>query len=143
MTMLPNPNEDKDLVDFLRQYRPEVPSPLPDLEERLLQQLQVLPSEIEINSVVKTNRKTQKINSPYHRLAAFLSPSFWFIPSVLATGLVASLVSYRVLTPRQPSAAELADLQSIMESDWYYKLNTNPRGELLHSDTQVDINQSP
>lgn len=136
MTMFPN--DDKDLVDFLHQYRPEVPSASPELEERILQQL-------EINSVVTSKVETSKRKTSLsQRLHIFFGhTSFWLIPSVMATGLLAAVISYRVLTPTEPSAAQIADLQSIMESDWYYKFNQNPRGELLHlTDTDADNNQT-
>ncbi|MEH2177610.1 hypothetical protein [Nostoc sp.] len=93
MTKLPN--DDSDLINFLRQHRPEVPPAASDLEQQILQQVKTWPLPPLVH---------------YFRLRLVLP--------ALAAGLVAAIVGYRTLMPTQPSPAEIATLQNFIESNW-------------------------
>ncbi|MEH2062908.1 MAG: hypothetical protein V7K50_11580 [Nostoc sp.] len=93
MTQLPN--DDHDLISFLSQHCPEVPPASPDLEQQILQQVKTCPQAPLRN---------------YSRLRLILP--------TLAAGLVAAIVGYRALIPPQPSPAELASLETFIESNW-------------------------
>ncbi|MEH1874483.1 hypothetical protein [Nostoc sp.] len=92
MTQLPN--DDPDLVNFLCQYRPEVQPASPDLEQQILQQVKAWP--------LSPLRHYSRIR--------FVLP--------VAAGLVAAIVGYRAFIPAQPSPAELATLETFIESNW-------------------------
>ncbi|MHC5613374.1 MAG: hypothetical protein ACYTXA_20850 [Nostoc sp.] len=93
MTQLPN--DDADLINFLCQHSPEVPPASPDLEQQILQQVKTWP---------------QAPLRHYSRLRLVLP--------ALAAGLVAAIVGYRALIPAQSSPAELARLETFIESNW-------------------------
>ncbi|NMG09130.1 hypothetical protein [Brasilonema sp. UFV-L1] len=97
------PNDDKDLIHFLRQHRTQIPPASPDLEKRILQDVQASPMQV-------------------------LRPSsrLWLVPGVIAASLVAAVVGYRALAPTQPSAAEVASLETFIESNWQCIINVSP-----------------
>ncbi|MEH2070821.1 MAG: hypothetical protein V7K47_22110 [Nostoc sp.] len=103
-----NPDDDRDLVNFVRQHRPEVPPASPDLSQKILQQV-----ETSIQPL------------PHHS-------RLWLVPPVIAAGLVAAFVSYRALVPAKPSEAELATLQTFIESNWQGTVNEYPESDLWH-----------
>jgi hypothetical protein len=53
----------------------------------------------------------------------------WFVPPTLAASLVATVIGYRILVPAKPSAAELANLQAFIESNWQGTVNSNGADE--------------
>ncbi|BAY22980.1 hypothetical protein NIES2100_27440 [Calothrix sp. NIES-2100] len=108
------PHDDQDLVNFLREHRPPVPPASPDLEQQILQQIPA--------SVVKPQRHLGRL---------------WLVSPVVAASLVAAVVSYRVLVPPKPSAAELATLESFMESNWQSTKSDRADSYILHF-TEVD-----
>ena len=108
------PHDDQDLVNFLREHRPPVPPAAPDLEQKILQQMQA--------SVVKPQR---------HRVR------LWLVSPLVAASLVAAVVSYRVLVPAKPSAVELATLESFIESNWQ-STNSDRADSYIWHFTEVD-----
>ncbi|MEH2437479.1 MAG: hypothetical protein V7K25_25170 [Nostoc sp.] len=89
------PKDDPDLINFLSQHCPEVPPASPDLEQQILQQVKARPQ------------------APLRHY-----PKLRLVLPALAAGLVAVIVGYRALIPPQPSAAELAELETFIESNW-------------------------
>ncbi|BAY31842.1 hypothetical protein NIES2107_37280 [Nostoc carneum NIES-2107] len=89
------PDDEQNLVNFLRQHRPPVPPAAPDLEQQILQQVQTF--------AVKPQRHL---------------PRLWLVPPAIAASLVAAVVSYKVFAPAKPSAAELANLEAFIDSNW-------------------------
>jgi hypothetical protein len=107
------PNDDKDLVNFLRQHRPEVPPASADLEQQILRHVETLHA---------TSLRTPNLR---HR-----SP-LWLVPSTIAAGLVAAVISYDAFIPAQPSPAELAKLERFMESNWQGVVSDNPDSDVF------------
>ncbi|AFY31199.1 hypothetical protein [Calothrix sp. PCC 7507] len=103
------PNDDKDLVNFLRQHRPQVPPAAANLEQQILQQVQA--------SSVQSRRQ----RSP-----------FWLVPPMIAAGLLATVVIHRSLVPAQPSAAELASLETFIENNWQGTLSEHTESYVWH-----------
>jgi len=103
------PNDDHDLVSFLCQHRSPVPPPAPDLEQQMLQQVQAL-----------------AVKPQSHRL------QMWLVPPVMAASLIAAVVSYRALVPPKPSAAELAALETFIESNWQSTNSDHTRSYVFH-----------
>ncbi len=104
-------NDDKNLVNFLRQHHPNVPPPSPELEEEILQ-----------------NVKTLHIR-PRPERHHF---DFWLIPPALAAGLVATVLSYHAFVPTQPHPTELTNLEAFIESNWH-SVSDNPGLDVLSS----------
>jgi hypothetical protein len=104
--MTHSPNEDQDLVYFLRQHRPVVPPAHADLEQQILQQVKALSQE----------PQPQRWR-------------FWVLPSIITAGCLASLAGYFILISRQPSTVELADLEDFIESSWQGAINQDSSSE--------------
>jgi len=99
------PNDDRKLVAFLKQHRPQVPPADPALESRLFDAIEALPTQ---ENLVPDRRSQLRARRSL----------IWLIPPTLAASLVATVIGYRMLAPAKPSAAELANLQAFMESNW-------------------------
>ena len=98
------PNDDHELVNFLKQHRPQTPPSSPMAEDRLLEAIAVVPK----TKTVVAFRRSQRVQRS----------SIWLVPPAIAAGLVATIVGYRAFVPAKPSAAELANLQAFIESNW-------------------------
>ncbi len=91
------------LTEFLKRHQPVVPAANPDLEEQLMSAIASTPQP----------RLTVVSKAPVQRRI------LWAVPSAIAAGLVAMVVSHRTFAPvSQPSAAEVAELQNFIESTW-------------------------
>jgi hypothetical protein len=99
------PNDDHELVDFLKQHRHHVPPADPALEEQLFAAIEVLPQQDNLIPFRRSQPRTRR-------------SIVWFVPPALAAGLLVSVVGYRLLMPAKPSATELANLQAFIESSW-------------------------
>ncbi|HEY9752566.1 MAG TPA: hypothetical protein V6C46_06430 [Coleofasciculaceae cyanobacterium] len=95
------PDDDRPLIDFLRHYRPPTPPASEDLEDRILAQI--------------TAANTQSTSVPLRRRQRL---RYWAIPTAIAAGLVATVISQQVLTPKPPSNADQASLEAFIETSW-------------------------
>ena len=103
-------DDDKDLVNFLRQHRPEVPPASPILEEQILRDIQ----KLHVSSLTKP---------PLVRHSRL-----WLVPSIVAAGFLAAVVGYRTLIPSTPSATELASLETFIETNWQGTISETTEG---------------
>ncbi|RMH73099.1 MAG: hypothetical protein D6680_17545 [Cyanobacteria bacterium J007] len=95
------PNDpDRRLVQFLREYAPDVPPPSPELEDRTIDALDD-PHPIAVNRA-----KLRQLRP------------LWLVPVGIAAGLVVVWNGTRSPIPPQPSAEELAQLETYMETTW-------------------------
>jgi hypothetical protein len=92
----PSNSDDEELVTFLKQHRPSAPLASSDLEDNIMGAI-------------------AQLKSPQQQSSVWCQR--WFIPVVIVTGVVAWM-SYSLTGPRQPTVAELAQLQHFMESSW-------------------------
>lgn len=100
------PNPDKELINFLRQHRSQVPPASLDLEKRILRDVQSSPVEV---------------SRRYSRL--------WLVPTVIAASLLATIVSYCIIPTRQ-NTAEAAKLETFIESNWH--CIASPEGDVFY-----------
>lgn len=97
-------DDDLKLTEFLKQHQPVVPAANLDLEDHLMSAIASTPQPR--LAVISTSQVQRRI--------------FWTVPSAIAAGLVAMVVSHRTFAPvSQPSAAEVAELQTFIESTWH------------------------
>lgn len=108
--MSPTPEEDPQLTQFLQQHRPITPSAPDNLEERLMATVMDTPQV-----VLPMPSRSQR---HYRRV-------LWLLPSAIAAGLVAT-VAYQRLMPQAPSEAQLAELETFIESTWQGTLAEQP-----------------
>ena len=95
--------DDLPLTEFLKRHQPVVPAANPDLEDQLMSAIASTPQPR--LALISTSQVQRRI--------------LWAVPSAIAAGLVAMVVSHRTFAPvSQPSAAEVAELQTFIESTW-------------------------
>jgi hypothetical protein len=110
---------DPQLSAFLRQHKPLVPAGTADLEQHIMDCLDVVPLEPARLSVSPMAVPAMVIPWRSRR-------SLWVVSSTLAAGFVAAFVGYRALIPPTPNYAELADLETFIESTWDGSVSSQP-----------------
>ncbi len=108
--MRPLPEDDLRLAAFLKAHRPPVPPSDPALEEQLLAAIATTPQEIPTIAPQTVRQLTKRRRG-------------WVLPGAIAASLVVTAIGYQTLRPQpQPtaelSAAELAELETFIESTW-------------------------
>lgn len=95
--------EDRALADFLRQNRPEAPVAPEALEEK------VMAAVAQEENALFTAKESKVV--PFRR-------RLWMLPSAIAAGLAIAWGADLLLAPPEPTRAELARLETYMESTW-------------------------
>ena len=123
---------DKKLVNFLKQYRPNVPEAAPDFEQELL-------AAIDRNDAAA--REFNYLGEPQFTRSSKRSGIVcfpkWAFPSAIAAGLLVFWSGYRVLVPAQFHADEAAHLEAFLVNNWEGVLNESP-GENALDRPQTD-----
>ena len=104
------PDDDQDLVDFLRQHRSPTPPPAAGLDRKIM----------------------SKIAAPVDRRRW----NVWLAAPALAASLITAVLSYRAWVPPQPSATEVATLEAFMESNWHNTVYDNSDTELISTNDE-------
>ena len=105
--------EDRALVDFMRENRPEVPVAPEALEARIMAAIAQEEESPEENRQQENYLSTKKVGKvlPFRR-------RLWMLPSAVAAGLAIATGADILLAPPEPTPAELARLEAYMESTW-------------------------
>jgi hypothetical protein len=119
MTPFSSDDQDLNLVNFLRQHRPEAPPAAADLEQRILRDVEMLQPG---STVIQMQRRRSPL---------------WLVPSVIAAGVVAAVVGYRALIPPPTSPAELAKLERFMENNWHGTVGDSPSMDLFSATDSI------
>lgn len=123
---------DKKLVNFLKQYRPNVPEAAPDFEQELL-------AAIDRNDAAA--REFNYLGEPpftrSSKRSGIVCFPKWAFPSAIAAGLLVFWSGYRVLVPAHFHADEAAHLEEFLVNNWEGVLNDSP-GENSLDRTQTD-----
>ncbi|NER39225.1 MAG: hypothetical protein F6J93_35620 [Oscillatoria sp. SIO1A7] len=110
--------EDRALVDFLRQNRPEAPVAPEALEARIMA---AIAREEESPEENPQQENSQQENYPSTKKVGKVLPfrrRLWMLPSAVAAGLAIAAGADILLAPPEPTRAELARLEAYMESTW-------------------------
>jgi hypothetical protein len=83
------PEDDQDLVHFLRHHRPNPPPARPDLEDDILASL-------------PPRRRRRR----------------WIVPSALAASVIGAIVTHQVWQSRTLEVTDTAALETYMENNW-------------------------
>jgi hypothetical protein len=112
---------DKKLVNFLKQYRPNVPEAAPDFEQELLA------------AIDRNDGAARELNSrgepPFTRSSkrsGIVCFPKWAFPSAIAAGMLVFWSGYPVLVPAQFHADEAAHLEEFIVNNWEGVLNESP-----------------
>ena len=124
-------NSDKKLVDFLKQYRPNIPEAAPDLEQKLL-------AALERNEVDRQdlNHLEAQLTGSQKRSQIACFTKWAFLPAI-AAGLLVFWSGYRELNTAQLPADETAKLEAFLVNNWEGVLNDS-RGETPGDRPQID-----
>ncbi|WP_421659285.1 hypothetical protein [Leptothermofonsia sp. ETS-13] len=105
----PSPKDDRDLINFLQQHRPQPPAAPPDLEERILHAIE--------HSGHRQVQRRRWYRSPW-------------LPTAIAASLIAGLLGgYRTIVPSRPSPAQLEALEAFIETTWEASVNDDTEDE--------------
>ena len=104
------PDDDQDLVDFLRQHRSPTPPPAANLDRKIMSQI-----------VAPVDRPRW---------------NFWLVAPTLAASLITAVLGYRAWVPPQPNAAEVAMLEAFVESNWHDTIYDNSEIELISTNDE-------
>jgi hypothetical protein len=99
-------DEEAALIAFLRQHQPSVPAAPIVLEDQIMQAI-ALPRQ---RVAPQQPTRWEHLWTQWRRS--------WAVPSAVAASVLMAWGGYRLTLPAQPSAAELAQLQTFMESSW-------------------------
>ena len=112
---------DKKLVNFLKQYRPNVPEAAPDFEQELL-------AAIDRNDAAATelnSRGEPQVTRSSKRSGIVCFPK-WAFPSAIVAGLLVFWSGYRGFDTAQLPDNETAKLEAFLVSNWEGVLNDSP-----------------
>ncbi|GAC1460383.1 MAG: hypothetical protein NVS2B14_04610 [Chamaesiphon sp.] len=101
--------DEQHLVEFLRQHKGAVPLGAPNLEEQILQAVASLPQQY------------------------FRRQQLWFVPPVIAAGLLLGWAGYRIVTPFV-APVDTVGLQAFLENNWDSVLDGTPSDTKTRSD---------
>ena len=112
---------DKNLVNFLKQYRPNVPEPAPDFEQELL-------AAIDRNDAAA--REFNYLGEPpftqSSKRSGIVCFSKWTFPSAIVAGLLVFWSGYRAFDTAQLPENETAKLEVFLVNNWEGVLNDSP-----------------
>jgi hypothetical protein len=112
---------DKKLVNFLKQYRPNVPEAAPDFEQELLA------------AIDRNDAAAREFNylgeSPFPRSSKrskIVCFPKWAFPSAIVAGLLVFWSGYRAFDTAQLPDNETAKLEAFLVNNWEGVLNDSP-----------------
>ncbi|KST67318.1 hypothetical protein [Mastigocoleus testarum] len=105
------PKNERDLVDFLRQNRPEVPQAPPDLEEVIFQKINTIQ---ETNTTPTDKYLLFKISNILKIFRNFRG----IFPALLTAGLAIFIIINHLKTT-EFSNAEVAHIEEFIEENWH------------------------
>ncbi|WP_341737137.1 hypothetical protein [Microcoleus sp. CAWBG640] len=127
-----NPSSDQQLVNFLKQHRPNCPEAAPDLELKLL-------ATIERNEQTENQQiYRKKIRSIVSKNRSIV-PGFsqWCFPGAIAGMLILFGSGYRLLVPAQFNPDEGAHLEAFLVNNWEDVLHDS-RADNMSDSSQID-----
>jgi hypothetical protein len=104
-------DDDPNLVNFLRQHRPQIPPTSPELEGNILQQV----------SQYQASKREKLIS-----IADFQRRFLYLLSPAMAMGLVIFISNYRAINSPQISDGELSKIGTFMENNWHDALSEQP-----------------
>ncbi len=132
-----NQNSDEKLVNFLKQYRPNLSEAAPDLEVKLL-------------AAIDRNEEAAKKQDYWEKVCLMVSnnrliiPGFrqWAFPPTIVAMLIVFWSGYPLLVPGQFNPDEGAHLEAFLVNNWEDVLHDS-RVENMSEISQTDLFNSP
>jgi len=125
-------NSDEKLVNFLKQYRPNVPEDAPDFEQRVLAAIDRNDRARELNHLghprfIESSKRSKIVGLPK-----------WAFPAAILASLLVVVSGYRILITAQFHADEAAHLEAFLVNNWEDVLNDS-RMETMSDRSQTDL----
>lgn len=116
---------DEKLVNFLKQYRPNVPESAPDFELKLLAAIDRNEATVKLNHLgearsIEATKKSKILRFPK-----------WAFPTAIAASLLVFGSGYRVLVTAQHQKDEAAHLEAFLVNNWEAVLKEPSADNLL------------
>ncbi|MEG4456524.1 hypothetical protein [Microcoleus sp. N9_A1] len=130
-----NPSSDQELVNFLKQHRPNIPESAPDLEQKILAAIESNQASVFHESHRKKTRLSASAKSD-DRLK-ISSVSKWALSSAIAASLLVFWSGYRPFQTAQLPDEETAKLEAFLVTNWEGVLHDSPQ-ESMTERSQTD-----
>ncbi|MEG4233808.1 hypothetical protein QUA40_17095 [Microcoleus sp. Pol11C3] len=131
-----NPRSDQELVNFLKQHRPNIPEAAPDLELKILAAIESNQASLVNEPHRKKTRLSVSAKSDYRLKIS--SVSKWAVSSAIAAGLlVLWSAGYRPFETAQLPDKETAQLEAFLVTNWEGVLHDSPQ-ESMTDRSQTD-----
>ncbi|MEG4842080.1 hypothetical protein [Microcoleus sp. B9-D4] len=130
-----NPSSDQDLVNFLKQHRPNIPEAVPDLEQKILAAIESDRASVFPETIRKKTRLSASAKSD-ERLK-ISSVSKWAVSSAIAASLIVFWSGYRPFQTAQLPDEETAKLEAFLVTNWEGVLHDSPQ-ESMTDRSQTD-----
>ncbi|MEG4493224.1 hypothetical protein [Microcoleus sp. D3_18_C4] len=136
-----NPSSDQELVNFLKQHRPNLPEAAPDLERKVLAAMESNQASVFHENQRQKARLIASVKSD-NRLKIF-SVSKWALSSAIAASLLVFWSGYRPFHTAQLPEEETAKLEAFLVTNWEGVLHDSTQ-ESMTDRSQTDwLNVSP
>ncbi|MEG4108258.1 hypothetical protein [Microcoleus sp. S13_C5] len=119
-----NPSSDQDLVNFLKQHRPNIPQPVPDLEQKILAAIESNQASVFHETHRKKTRLSASDKSDDRLKISSLSK--WAVSSAIAASLLVFWSGYRPFQTAQLPDKETAQLEAFLVTNWEGVLQDSP-----------------
>jgi hypothetical protein len=118
--------DDKPLVQFLKQYHSDAPQPHPDLEDRIMAAIQ--PSSYDDHTV----------RSQFRGLKRQLFPRPLWVGAAIAASAMFAFVGYRSMMPTQLTVAEERELEEFLAENWTHTMAAETNTDMFILQTTRD-----
>ncbi len=130
-----NPSSDQELVNFLKQHRPNIPQAAPDLEQKILAAIESNQASVFHETYREKTRLSGSAKSG-DRLK-ISSVSKWVFSSAIAASLLFYWSGYRPFQTAQLPDEEIAKLEAFLVTNWEGVLHDSPQ-ETMTDRSQTD-----
>ncbi|MEG4516258.1 MULTISPECIES: hypothetical protein [unclassified Microcoleus] len=130
-----NPSSDQELVNFLKQHRPNIPEAAPDLELKILAAIESNQASVFHENHRQKTRARASAKSDYRLKIS--SVSKWALSSAIAATLLVFWSSYRAFETAQLPDKETAQLEAFLVTNWEGVLHDSPQ-ENMTDRSQTD-----
>ncbi len=125
-----NPSSDQELVNFLKQHRPNIPEAAPDLEQKILAAIEINQASV---SYETHHTKTQlSASAKSDNRLKISSVSKWALSSAIAASLLVFWSGYRPFETAQLPDEETAQLEAFLVTNWEGVLQDSPQENMTN-----------
>ncbi|MEG4809040.1 hypothetical protein QUA82_16110 [Microcoleus sp. F8-D3] len=129
-----NQSSDQELVNFLKQHRPNIPEAAPDLQLKILAAIESSQASVFPEANRKKTRLSASSKSDNLKIS---SVSKWALSSAIAASMLVFWSGYRPFHTAQLPDKETAQLEAFLVTNWEGVLHDSPQ-ESMTDRSQTD-----